>query len=351
MNTDSTDPPTAIEATPVAVNNEENFRLVRSFNDIFVALASILVLVALVIVLNPILSDNEIFLSADSWSLLLIPMACVSWGLAEYFTRIRHMALPSILYALVFVYSLWLLVFVLGLLASYSVQALNLPSSNASVGHASSFIGVDSHEGSLAALVASIIGVLAAWLFWWRFHVAITVAIFATNVIMCVVFCLAWISSDFTFDWLEWILACCGIVVLVSAVYWDRRDLSRETHESDVAFWLHVLGALLIVHPFFITVLDFDAQSITLLEAASVVLTYLLLGVVALILNRRAILVSSLIYVISAIGAAFVSVGANFAYALLIMGLLLLSLSVWWSAIRSFLLQFLPESIRSLLPQ
>src|SRR4249919_3045606 len=71
-------------ATPAA--DEEQFRLLTGFNDIFVSIAAILVLVA-VHGLGELLSPAT---GAAS-------VAVVSWGLAEYFTRRRRMALPSIL--------------------------------------------------------------------------------------------------------------------------------------------------------------------------------------------------------------------------------------------------------------
>src|SRR4051812_27712820 len=71
-------------AAPAA--DEEQFRLLTGFNDIFVSIATILVLVA-------------VYWLGDTLSPLVgtAGVAAVSWGLAEYFTRRRRMALPSIL--------------------------------------------------------------------------------------------------------------------------------------------------------------------------------------------------------------------------------------------------------------
>ena len=66
-----------------AVADEEQFRLVTSFNDIFVTIACILV-----------------FWAASAFDVPLLLKAAViaagAWALAEYFTRLRRMALPSI---------------------------------------------------------------------------------------------------------------------------------------------------------------------------------------------------------------------------------------------------------------
>src|SRR5690606_12363574 len=71
--------------------DEESFRLLTGFNDIFVAIAIAAVLVGLA------------WLGGDlTPGLGAALVAAASWGLAEYFTRKRRMALPSILLLLAF---------------------------------------------------------------------------------------------------------------------------------------------------------------------------------------------------------------------------------------------------------
>ena len=77
-------------AAPAA--DEERFRLLTGFNDVFVSIAVGLVL-------------GAVGWLAGSISVALggAAVAAVSWGLAEYFTRRRRMALPSLLLLLTFV--------------------------------------------------------------------------------------------------------------------------------------------------------------------------------------------------------------------------------------------------------
>ena len=42
-----------------------------------------------------------------------------------------------------------------------------------------------------------------------------------------------------------------GIGVFLFAMWWDASDPKRETRRADVAFWLHLLAAPMIVHPVF----------------------------------------------------------------------------------------------------
>jgi hypothetical protein len=72
--------------------DEENFRLVTGFNDIFVVIACILLLV----------SVAWIGTELGAWFGPLLQTA-TAWGLAEYFTRKRRMALPSIFLLIAFV--------------------------------------------------------------------------------------------------------------------------------------------------------------------------------------------------------------------------------------------------------
>ena len=91
--------------------DEEHFRLLTGFNDIFVAIASVILLVAVAGL------GNEVHLGITTphqpsfVSGLFV--AGTAWGLAEYFTRRLRMALPSILLLLAFVGGIAFTVFVL----------------------------------------------------------------------------------------------------------------------------------------------------------------------------------------------------------------------------------------------
>lgn len=83
-----------IRNTPGA--DEEQFRLVTGFNDIFVAIAGLVVLVG----------AGWLGGSLAPW-LAGVAIAAAAWGMAEYFTRQRRMALPSIIFVLAFVGGLY----------------------------------------------------------------------------------------------------------------------------------------------------------------------------------------------------------------------------------------------------
>jgi len=80
------------------LGDEEHFRLITGFNDIFVTIAAVMILVAMAgigQVFTPRLEGPPPF------SGLLV--AGAGWTMAEFFTRKRRMALPSIVLLLAFV--------------------------------------------------------------------------------------------------------------------------------------------------------------------------------------------------------------------------------------------------------
>ena len=103
-----------------------------------------------------------------------------------------------------------------------------------------------------------------------------------------------------------------------------------------MAFWLHLAAAPLIAHPVFHMLGVFDGE-VTGPTAAIVIALYLVFACVALAVDRRALLVSSLIYVLWAMYALFQATGAvELAAALtaLVIGSALLLLSAFWQPVR-----------------
>src|SRR5688572_3465189 len=135
--------------------DEEHFRLLTGFNDIFVAIAAGLLLVAMAWI-GHYIPPNIDMEGPSPFSGLLV--AATAWGLAEFFTRRRRMALPSILLLLAFVGGV------------FEASAVGLVTS----------IGEDNlQSGQSAGLVfaaGAAIAAAAAWLHWQRFRVPITVA-------------------------------------------------------------------------------------------------------------------------------------------------------------------------------
>ena len=140
--------------------DEEHFRLITGFNDVFVAIASAILLFAVGWIGQSIGQSLGLIIDTDGPSPLApIAVAATAWGLALFFTAKRRMALPSILLLLAFVGGVFAAAGFSLVLAIGEQQLDN----NVILG------GI---LGSVAAAIAA----GAAWLHWKRFQVPITIA-------------------------------------------------------------------------------------------------------------------------------------------------------------------------------
>ena len=312
--------------------DEEHFRLVTGFNDIFVSIACVLLLVALGWIGQAIplgLADGPRPMGG-------LFVAVASWGLAEMFTARRRMALPSILLLAGFVGGLFAMTgsAVAGILDSVGPHGLDKP------------IGALVIAGS--ALVAGV----GAWAHWRRFHVPVTVAAGAGACVAVVIALLAFVLPDLQEN-LALPAFIGGLCVFGLAMRWDMSDPKRETRRADVAFWLHLLAAPLIVHPVF-AMMGLLRGGVGLGGASVVIALYIVMGLIAVAIDRRALMVSALAYVLYALSELFREFGAlslNIALTALVLGSALLMLSAYWTSVRAAILSALPGGLRAHLPQ
>jgi len=91
----------------------------------------------------------------------------------------------------------------------------------------------------------------------------------------------------------------------------------------------------------------------TIGEGLVVILLYIAMGITALAIDRRALLVSALAYVLYALNELFRQFGAvelNVALTALVIGSALLLLSAFWHQARAMVVQPLPDSLKAKLP-
>jgi hypothetical protein len=287
--------------------DEEHFRLITGFNDVFVVIACVLLLVSVAWIGNAV----------GPWAGGLGVAAC-AWGLAEFFVRQRRMALPAIVLLMAFVGGV--------------------------------FVGLsDFQSGSrgLQNFGAAAAAAAGAFLHWRRFQVPITVAAGSAALVGAV-----WILLLDSFpglrEWLVPLAMLSGVLVFCVALRWDASDTARNTGRSDVAFWLHLLAAPMMVHPLF-TSLVVSGDGVALGGAAVVLLAYAAIAVVSLVIDRRALMVSALGYVLYAFSALlkqYGSVSLGFALTALVIGSALLLLSAFWHSTRTALLRRVPVGVQ-----
>jgi hypothetical protein len=319
--------------------DEEQFRFITGFNDIFVSIAAAILLVAVAWIGQWAGVFAGLAVEGDGPSFLApAAVAAASWGLALFFTARRRMALPSILLLLAFVVAVF----------AASVFALVLGLGPDLVDDNPAVIGI-------TAAASGAVAAGAAWLHWKRFRVPITVAAGAAAVAAIAIGLLVAALGERVETGRDLILGfvlLLGIGVFLVAMRWDSSDPARLTRRSDVAFWLHLLAAPMIVHPVF-TLLGLNDGHATIGEGLVVVLLYVLIGLAALAIDRRALLVSALAYVLFALNELFKQFGAielNLALTALVIGSSLLLLSAFWHQARDLVVRPLPAGLRAKLP-
>ena len=109
----------------------------------------------------------------------------------------------------------------------------------------------------------------------------------------------------------------------------------------------------MIAHPLFSWLGVTDGDNIGAGAAAGVLVIYVAMALVALAVDRRALLVSALAYVLIALTWLFDEFGAvelSVALTALVIGSALLTLSAFWTPIRSALVEKLPGALQARLP-
>lgn len=294
-----------------SIVDEENFRLISGFNDVFVVIASGLLLASIGI------------LGAElSPALGAIGFAFTSWVLAEFFVLKRRMALPAI-----------------GLLLSFLAGIFAIP------------LAFSSEPSYIHFIVSGVLTGVAARAHWLRFKVPITVAAATVAGLACI---LAVILNIYPLAKTAILMLVFfgGIISFTLAMYWDASDKLRQTRHSDVAFWLHLISAPMLVHPIF--------SSLGILDGATglyipiiVVTLYVFLAIVSIAVDRRAIMVSALVYVVYAFSSLLEDYGMvsySFAVTGVCIGITLLLLSAFWHTSRQRVLKMLPSKVQTYLP-
>ncbi len=294
-----------------AALDDEQIRLVSGFNDVFVVIACLLLLVSVRWIVGSVASSPVGGLA----------MSATAWVLAEFFVRQRRMGLPAIVL---------LLAFVGGVVSG-------LPA----------LIGA----GNTGLGITGVVAAAAMAAHWWRFKVPITIAA-GSAAIGAGVIALIVAKVPGAEPALVPLLFALGVAIFLQAMIWDAADTRRLTRRADVAFWLHLLAAPLLVHPVF-SVLHVSSGDIRLAQAAAVIALYVLIALVSLAIDRRALMVSALAYVLYTFSALLKQHGAvslGFALTALAIGIALLLLSAFWHRSRAQVLRRLPRALASRLP-
>ena len=134
-----------------------------------------------------------------------------------------------------------------------------------------------------------------------------------------------------------------GCLVEAYAIWWDVRDPKRQSVATDVAFWTHIVAAPFIVQPLYWWVEDLAWSPTS--EVILGVLLFIVLLAFALVINRRALLIGAMVWVLAALFTV-----ADMAVAGLSMGVILLIIAAAWNKTRQLIEPIMPEYMQSRFP-
>ena len=313
--------------------DDEALRFVSGFADIFVSLGLVLFFGSSAYLIN---------LYAGT-TLMWTGVAVLAWLVAEFFSRRHRLALPSLLLLGLFAGGVFM--------TTSSLIAELDPTAPLNWWHPGDRDAwMLAHAASIA--LAGLTTAALTALHYARFRVPITIAAMAAALIAAAIGLVYWAMPDISRRGFDGLLLVAGLLVFFVAMRFDMSDLRRVTRRADIAFWLHLLAAPLIVHPLIAGMADKGA-ALDIASAMLILAIFLGLGLVSLVIDRRALLVSGLTYAGIALAALLEKTGITDktpAATLLALGVFILLLSALWHPLRQAVLRLLPASLVVRLP-
>ncbi len=283
-------------------NLQEPLRFVRSFGDIFITLGIFLV----------VISINMTPLSGYYY---LIPVAAFII-IAEWLVRLRRLVLPGIAILIS------ILFFINKTFLFYSNEATYLGFNNASL----------------------ILTSISCLLFYIRYNMPFSLLPLAASLVTIT---LIQVGSDILENPIIFVIP--GFIIFCFAMWFDVRDTKRQSYLSDSAFWLHLIAAPLIVHGAMLALLSSD-QSITPLINRNLMMGvfFACFFLIALFIDRRAILISTQLYAIYALTQLFshdlVDSKNIMIYVLMTLGMVVIFFGTYWYKTRKIIFSPLKNS-------
>ncbi len=320
-----------IETIATDVQNEaaleaqdEAPRFIRSFGDFFIAIGTGFLGGGL----SAAVSYLDGSLPAVAAALVLI------WLAAEWLTGRLRISAPSIVLAVLFT----------GFAAYYVPELIDKEF----------FSGLTGNTSEQIPLLIGVSSLLAAGLFYARFRLPFALAIFGLTVVFLIFAVLGTYWEDFLNSNFRWVIGLSGLAMFVMAMWYDTRDPIRMSLYSDCGFWLHLFAApmlthaiLLNSHPAISSLQSLAGVAPTSSNWQLVAIFFFIFAFTALIIDRRALLISSLGYVgsIIAYGIWKLDLPADAATSavLLIIAAIILTFGVGWKPLRRLVLSLLPR--------
>lgn len=313
-----------LDGSDLAIGDEP-FELFRGFNEIFIIVGLVVLTTGWVSGIAAVFVDRIANIE-NTFVLASLFAAPVIWLLSEYFIRRRRMVGPAIALSL-----MWTGNALFGFLAGLSQYFM---------------VG----QGNFDSVPLPMsLAILATVVFWLRFKVPFSMAMIAVGAFMLAILLAAvqngtpeeiedlfLLSSAGPFAWITLIV---GLVTFGCAMYFDMSDPHRVTRRSSQGFWLHVVAAPALTNTIALTLFDTGTTAAYLVLA--LFLTFL--ACVAIVIDRRSFLITTIGYIMALATAVFETGGI--AFFIVLLGLALLLLGAFWDRIRARLVAAMPTFI------
>lgn len=319
---------------------DEPFRLFRGFRDFFIFIGIIIFAVGLSGLAAGYLgggTDYEDILTF-SYSLriravgLTFGLVVIGVALAEWITRRQRLPLSSLVTSLA--------------LAAWSAQFVVTIAASVLPG-----IFTETRDAAVILTWLYFLGaILGMLVFYWRYKLPFALLPLAGSVVgLLYFFIAAAVGPEWSGEHGRILIGCLGVGVFVAAMWFDVKDRLRVKRFSECAFWLHLLASPMIVHALLLGNAS-GTPNLALVLGSLAILAFL-----ALLIDRRALLVSGLIYFAVAIGQIVASSSIlsehEFAFTASLLGASVLCLGLGWTPIRRVLVNALPlGGLKSFLP-
>lgn len=318
------------KARAATLSHEERFRFMRGFNDFFFASGVLL------------FGFGTAFFTGTA-TLANIAAAVVVWLLAELLIGRMRLVLPGLLLVVFFAY--------------FASLAVPIETWVGGLAHASfvprgAFMDMMTGFGNPAVeITRALLVAVAGLVFFVRFGFPFALLPVAGGLVVAATagarVYLPSVGAMAT-------LLLCGLLVFAAAMAFDVTDRERATRRADCAFWLHLLAAPLIVHSLIRLAAGDALQAMTGQVAATIIGIVVVLTVIAVVIDRRALLVSTLTYlgivIAYALKAASVDQTKIFFATLVVLGVMVLTLGVGWQPLRRGLMILVPSRLARRLP-
>lgn len=276
---------------------EEPLRFVRSFGDIFIALGICIL----------VFSIGSLPISSYEYLVPIIGFVL----LAEWLVRIRQLSLPGMAILISIIYLVH--------------QAITF----------------DSEQSTLLGLGLTS---LTSLVFYLRYKMPFSLLPLAGGLVAIAVI---QIGASILANPI--IISGLGLAVFTVAMLFDIRDTKRQNHLSDSAFWLHLLASPLIVHGTMVSMLASDQAWAQVLDKEIFILIFFIgFLLLALLLDRRAMLISTQLYMIYALTQLFQGQLNNtqntLVYIMMALGFFIIFFGTYWYKTRRVIFSFMSSS-------